>query len=917
MLEKLFPMTFPPMIHRIFLGFVITMYFVFGWHHLSQFATADEHYWVYERIPQYWNAIAEHKWTKTFINDKPGITLALVSGIAILPYPDTEKHCEEREDRTLDCDTEVTEGMYLAFRLPILIANGLLLVFLFFLIERLCNSRIALFTTLLAALSPILLGSSQIINPDSLLWSCGMIAIFSYFSLLRFEERKYLLLTILFTALAILSKYVAIILLPFFLALTVLRFLSEKKPTDRLHQLLKKDLTSFGFLSLGVIFLVCLFLPALLMDSKYFLEFIRTVPDKEVLSGIAGLLIFALLFDTYVLRNKFLLLLRSFLFRGRFLLRFSGLFFLVLFVGIFIARSFFQEWSIFSLIPFDIKDLSDARYTTSIPNFFEAFLLEWNPLVFSLTPLVLFGLASLFVMLAQKSVKKNVFLIYTLFFFFLLYTVLLIYSNILTTPRYSILLYPLFAFLAALGYDSLMEKYSLRSRELLVTMLVFLGSLAILITAAPFYFNYTNSLLPKNLLIQDAWGYGGYEAAQYLNSLPEAENLTVWADYYGVCEFFVGRCLTAYTFDKQEVRPDYYVLTRRGQMRYMSRSSRWERLSGLLAYRYYNTPAPDWQLFIGGRPGNFVKVVKVDYSFRASIITDIDHCPSREAVSEEQLQSFLSFSQEKDVDFQISLGDNASHRLRNCSLTGDGDARYIAERLRSSGRPTHFVLGDHDIASSVASYEAWLQTIGKEKTYYSFDQKDVHVVVLDTVLGGEPLQPSCDEDAACAVLKERLNALETLSFKEYREKYQDSLPSRFRESSSLTTKLEEAEATKALTRSFGVRDQGQVSEEELTWLAQDLEESELQKVVVFSDHPLFPFTSSRKEYDIVNGKRIRTLLEESGKEVVVISGEAHLWHEETLNGIRYYIVDEFRKANGSWAYFRWDENGPSLEKVTH
>ncbi len=616
MLERsfflVFLMTLPFGSHRIFLGLVIASYFIFGWHHLTQFVTADEHYWVYERIPQYWNALAEHKWTKTFINDKPGVTLALVSGIATLPYPDTEKHCLEKDDRTLDCDSEMTAGMYLAFRLPILITNGLFLILLFFLIERLVSSRVALFTTILTGLSPILLGSSQIINPDSLLWSCSMLALFSYFSLLRFEERKYLFLTILFTALAILSKYVAVILLPFFLAITVLRFLSEEKTTDELRLLLKKDLFSFGSLCLGVISLVCLFLPALLIDSKYFLEFIMTVPDKEVLSDIGGLLLFTLLLDTYILKNVLLLMLRGLLLRGRSLLRFSGLFFLFLFIGIFAARSFFPDWSIFALIPFDIKDLSDARYHTTIPNFFEAFVLEWNPLVFSLTPIVLFGIAFLCVALIKKSVEKNTFLIYTLFFFFLLYTVLLIYSNILTTPRYSILLYPLFAFLAALGYDRLIEKLSFRYKELALTVLIFLGSLISLIASAPFYFNYTNTLLPKNLLIQDAWGYGGYEAAQYLNNLPEAKNLTVWADYYGVCEFFVGRCLTAYTFEKEVVQPDYYVLTRRGQMRYMSRSSRWERLSGLTAYKYYHTPQPAWELFIDDRPGNFIRVVKVE-----------------------------------------------------------------------------------------------------------------------------------------------------------------------------------------------------------------------------------------------------------------------------------------------------------------
>jgi hypothetical protein len=76
--------------------------------------------------------------------------------------------------------------------------------------------------------------------------------------------------------------------------------------------------------------------------------------------------------------------------------------------------------------------------------------------------------------------------------------------------------------------------------------------------------------------------------------------------------FFVGRCLTAYTFDQNEIKPDYYVLTRRGKIRYMSRYPRWERLSGLRAYQYYGTPDPAWELHIGDRPGNFIRVVKVE-----------------------------------------------------------------------------------------------------------------------------------------------------------------------------------------------------------------------------------------------------------------------------------------------------------------
>ena len=55
----------------------------------------------------------------------------------------------------------------------------------------------------------------------------------------------------------------------------------------------------------------------------------------------------------------------------------------------------------------------------------------------------------------------------------------------------------------------------------------------------PFYFNYTNELLPKNDIITTAWGYGGYEAAKFINNLSDDPKSTiVWTDYGGVCSFF-------------------------------------------------------------------------------------------------------------------------------------------------------------------------------------------------------------------------------------------------------------------------------------------------------------------------------------------------------------------------------------------
>jgi len=73
------------------------------------------------------------------------------------------------------------------------------------------------------ALSPILVGMSQIINPDALFWVFSSASIFSYFALLKTDERKFIRLTALFLGASLLSKYTANILFPLF----ILMFFSD------------------------------------------------------------------------------------------------------------------------------------------------------------------------------------------------------------------------------------------------------------------------------------------------------------------------------------------------------------------------------------------------------------------------------------------------------------------------------------------------------------------------------------------------------------------------------------------------------------------------------------------------------------------------------------------------------------------
>lgn len=596
---------------------VIALYTLFGSLHLTQFVTADEHYWLYERVPKYWNAWSDWELRKTFINDKPGVSLALVTGPALLVLPDTSDHCVEQDNRLYDCRVEDTPRLLLAFRLPILITNGFILVYLFFLLARLFGPWVALFASIFTALSPILVGMTQIVNPDALLWSTSAAALFSYLAVLKSGQRRDIITTILFTTLALLSKYTALILFPAFALAALIRFLGAPTDvsTEELSRSLKTDILRLISIVAASAFFVLLFVPAFLLDRKYSAEYLATVPDKEVLLFIFAPLVLIFLSDTFFFRSRLLLFCRSVIQRIIPFLRSIALFGLLLILAVIATRYLLPSWSIYA-IPFDIKDLTDARYHSRVPNVFEAFFLEWNAILFSLPPILLASLALLALFGLRKRFPTDAPVVILLALFAFGFTLILIHSNILATARYAIMLFPILAVLGAFGLAEVARFGRDRGKEWQPSIAVFAISVSLLSLVAihPFYANYANTLLPKKTLVADAWGYGGYEAAAYLNTLPNAASLTVWSDYYGVCEFFVGKCLTAYTFNGNEIQPDYYVLTRRGEARYMSRFDRWERLSGLTAHRYYRQTAipPIWSLEIDDRPGNYVKVFRVE-----------------------------------------------------------------------------------------------------------------------------------------------------------------------------------------------------------------------------------------------------------------------------------------------------------------
>ena len=610
---------------KITLSLILGAFFAFGFFHIDRFITADEHYWLYERIPTYWSAIHQGNWKKTLINDKPGVSLALVSGVGLFFDAHPETLCREDETQIDRCDTERTSLILLAFRLPILILNTFLLFLIFHLLSRLYSDRTALLATALIAFSPILVGITQIANPDALLWSFGTSAFLSFLVLLKLRAKKYILLTGLLFGFALLSKYTTGFLVPFFIFLFLADSLSQKtNPAETTSERVQRNILFFlGVFSIGIL-TTALFLPAIWSKPELLKNLLSIGNSAPFLVPLSLLLLGA---SSTIFRKKS---------RGDIIIRYANvlkvlprlekivsLFLIVLCVTLIVGRICFPEWTTFEKIPFDLKDLysSDKPDKTYFPNFLETLFLEINPLVFSLSPvLIIFFLSRLFFVIfpekhpAEKPTPGR-FEDFSLLMFVFLFLLAMLLSEVLATARYLILLYPAIAILAASGIQEatrrLRDSGFHRTGHLLVPGAT-LSVLMSLIFSVPFYFNYTNFFLPREKAIHHSWGLGGYEAAQYLNSLPNADQLLIWSDYYGVCEFFKGRCLTLEYEAAAKQHFDYAVLSSRGKSLYRPEHSRWKKAKNLQMSAAYTDPHPDWQLLINDREKNFIKVVKME-----------------------------------------------------------------------------------------------------------------------------------------------------------------------------------------------------------------------------------------------------------------------------------------------------------------
>ena len=112
-------------------------------------------------------------------------------------------------------------------------------------------------------------------------------------------------------------------------------------------------------------------------------------------------------------------------------------------------------------------------------------------------------------------------------------------------------------------------------------------------------------------------GNGSWETSQYLNNLPNANQLSIWSDKKQVCEKFVGKCNSSSNQKYMKTSKfDYLVSSRGGMIGAEPLSERTSLQIGtdiIDPQKLYASDAYyDFKINIDNRKSDFIKVVNPD-----------------------------------------------------------------------------------------------------------------------------------------------------------------------------------------------------------------------------------------------------------------------------------------------------------------
>lgn len=599
--------------------FVMVLNFGFGTYHLAKQAVVDEPLWTFDRIPKYWKNIDERDWKGTNISDKPGITVALLSGIGLL-QEDPEKYESIHWKGDIYISDKNIEKMNFSLRFPIFLFSVLVLPAFYFLIERLLGKNTALFSIIFIGLSPILLGISRIINPDALIWIFVPLSILSYLNFIKIRKKWLLLLTGIILGFSLLTKYVSNILFIYFFGIIFLEYILNLEKIGELREYIKTSLLNLAKITATSLVTFTLLFPAVWIKPQKLLT--ATIFSEAFASswpyfvGIIALI----LFDFSIFKSKGLEKILSFLKDKKHLLT---RLILITFLALILA-TMINVYSGMQFFDFE-QVLASPKSSSGITSDLGVTLANFYSLIFGIHPLVLiFAILAIFFSFFKKNydTEDGKITIFLIIFIFLYYIGSMV-TNVALTVRYQIILYPLALMLAAIGANYLIKSFSKKYAEVKLATAGQLFAVVILMITLyqikPFYFSYASNLLPQEYVLNlKDMGDGSYEAAEYLNALPDAKNLSIWTDKRGVCVFFKGHCTSTLDFKKyisEGTIFDYYVVS-------TGRESRTTRtVNQKIGYnspyiirfdRLYDFATPDKEIVLAGRKSNYIKIINSD-----------------------------------------------------------------------------------------------------------------------------------------------------------------------------------------------------------------------------------------------------------------------------------------------------------------
>lgn len=626
------------------LVFVFSCASWFLFHDIAKFETSDEEYWKEGRIAGYWegweDGLEDGDWNGTYINDKPGVTLALIAGSGLPVAGDLLKRYQgiyrvHGEWLYRSYDIALSETINRALRIPVALFSLALMGLMIFLLWQYFQSRLpVLLFASFVALHPFLLGMSHILNPDTIFWTTGMVSALAFLLLLKTGYWRYAILTGVFFGLAVAAKYTAnLLLLIYLLAWGFTLIYSDNDAREKL----KIQIYQFFLIAVIGYALFAILMPASIQDPELFLEGTVYAPGIGIV--IIPLCVFLLLAVTDAFFAKSFLFFHMVLF-----FRSIRTYILRILAGAMLLLMLFHianAWLGAPWVPLnDLKEitrgeLEGSKYEGLLTYpyaFGDASAVSWGKKILAHSADTLFTLPSLvFLIVFLGSLRVLVTgrirfapLVAVGLSVPWIFAVGGIVAHVFVNARYAIIVQPLLLLVATAfaleGMDfagkrwSVVRRHPLRARMTAVFVCVALSVFSVA-SMVPYFANYQNIFLPKEYSLADSWSYGMYEAAEYLNQKPLAEHLEVWSDRDVLCRFFVGKCLKSGSFDRSLESPDYIVITRRNVAKGNHFTWQYPERKRIPSESYYSGERfdnPEWELDIGGRPSNYIKIISTE-----------------------------------------------------------------------------------------------------------------------------------------------------------------------------------------------------------------------------------------------------------------------------------------------------------------